>query len=185
MDHLQAGIQLAFAVLPWRRHFSSQTLGRSTIQRLDSTTNAYRGLDPSHHAVGKRLIGMAAVNQNAFHPLQIRFAPVDGCQRAVAVHSVGCNHDDSVGQPGESTAIYRLMPLIFLPASWRFCSALRQGTFDLRRSLKMTAGARVVERTTAEPELCRCLFCSRPRSVQNGTEVLIPRPSLPARLPCA
>ena len=61
--------------------------------------NLNRGLDALHHAVGKRLAGVAAVNQHTFHTLQIYFAPVDGCQRAVAVRYIGRGHGDSVGQP--------------------------------------------------------------------------------------
>lgn len=58
-----------------------------------------RGLDPLHHAVGKRLARIAAVHQYTFDQLQIWLAPVNGSQSAVAVGYVGRGHGDGVGQP--------------------------------------------------------------------------------------
>ena len=57
-----------------------------------------RGLDPLHHAVGKRLARVAAIDQQAFHQLQIRLAAVDGGQSAVAVRHLGRGYGDGVGQ---------------------------------------------------------------------------------------
>ena len=61
-----------------------------------------------HHAVGKRLARVAAVNEHAFHTLQVCFAPVDGYLRAVAVRYIGRGHGDSVRQP---LRIHCAMPL--------------------------------------------------------------------------
>jgi len=60
--------------------------------------NLYGGLDPLHHAVGKGLSGVAAIDQLALDPFQIRLAAVDGPQSAVAVRDICRGHGDGVGQ---------------------------------------------------------------------------------------
>ena len=98
MDRLQAGIQLAFAVLPWpaalfqpcEASFHDPTFGqhrkRMQLIALDDLNGV---LDPLPDAVGKGLAGVAAVDQQALDPLQIRLASVDGPQGAVAVRHHG------------------------------------------------------------------------------------------------
>ena len=58
----------------------------------------YGGLDPLHHAVGKGLASVAAINQQILDPFQIRLAAVDGLQSAVAVRHISCGHGNGVGQ---------------------------------------------------------------------------------------
>jgi hypothetical protein len=68
----------------------------------------YRGLQPIHHAVSKGLASVAAINQQALDPFQIRLAAVDGGQSAVAVRHVGRSHGDGVRQ---ALRVHRNMPL--------------------------------------------------------------------------
>lgn len=107
MDHLQAGIQFAFAVLPQSSALfqpSEGSLDNPTFRQHDkhmqfvSLDDLNRGLQPLHHAVGKGCARVAAINQHTFHRLQIRLAPVNGGQSAVAVRYIGGGHGDGVGQ---------------------------------------------------------------------------------------
>src|SRR5665213_4524139 len=57
-----------------------------------------RGIEPLHHAVGKRLARVAAVDQHALHQLQIRLAPVDGGQSAAAVGHLSRSYSNGMGR---------------------------------------------------------------------------------------
>ena len=56
------------------------------------------GIDPIHHAVGKRLARVAAISEQAVHQPQIRLAPVDSGQSAVAVRHLGRGYGDGMRQ---------------------------------------------------------------------------------------
>jgi len=64
-----------------------------------------RGLDPLHHAVGKRLAGVAAIGQDAFNLRQIRLRAVYGPQCAVPVGDIGVVTAMAWGKPCVSTAM--------------------------------------------------------------------------------
>ena len=57
-----------------------------------------RCLQPLHYAVSKGFTRVTAIDQYALHRLQIRLAPVNGRQSAVAVRYVGGGHGDGVWQ---------------------------------------------------------------------------------------
>jgi len=76
--------------------------------QLVALDHLHRGLDPLHHAVGKGFARVTAVDKHALDRLQIRLAPVDGGQRAVAVGHIGRGHGDGMGQ---SLRVHRDMPL--------------------------------------------------------------------------
>ena len=65
---------------------------------LIALDDLHRCLQPLHHAVGKGFARVAAIDQHAFYRLQIRLAPVNGGQSAVAVRYIGRGHGDGVGQ---------------------------------------------------------------------------------------
>ena len=107
MDHLQACIQFAFAVFPEPAAFFQPREGpfynppfgqhgeRMQFVALDDLN---RGIEPLHHAVGKRLARVAAIGQQALHQFQIRLAPVDGGQSAVAIGHLGRGYGDGMRQ---------------------------------------------------------------------------------------
>ena len=107
MDHLQACIQFAFAVLPEPAAFFQPREGpfhdppygqygkRMQFVALDDLN---RSIEPLHHTVGERLAGVASIGQQALDQFQIRLAPVDGGQSAVAIGHFGSGNGDGVGQ---------------------------------------------------------------------------------------
>ena len=107
MDHLQACIQFSFAVLPQssalfqprKRPFDDPTFGQyDKCMQFVALDDLNRGLDPLHHAVGKGLAGVAAIDQDAFNQLQIRLRTVHGPQCAVTVRHIGRGHGKGVRQ---------------------------------------------------------------------------------------
>ena len=117
MDHLQAGIQFSFAVLPKpsalfqpaEGPFDNPTFGQHDKgMQFIALDDLHGGLDPLHYAVGKGLACVAAIDQHALYRLQIWLAPVDGSQCAVAVRYIGRGHGDGVGQ---ALRVYRDMAL--------------------------------------------------------------------------
>jgi len=108
VDELQAGIEFSFAVLPEpsalfqpsEESFNHPAFGQDdkSVQFI-ALDHLNRGLQPLHHAVGKRLAGVAAIDQNAFHSRQIRFAAVDRMQGPTAIRHFGGGNRNGVGQP--------------------------------------------------------------------------------------
>ena len=107
MDHLQACIQFAFAILPEPAAFFQPREGpfydppfgqHGKRMQFVAFDDLNRGIEPLHHAVGKRLARVAAIGQQALHQFQIRLAPVDGGQSAVAVRHLGRGYGDGMGQ---------------------------------------------------------------------------------------
>ena len=98
MDHLQAGIQLAFAVLPEAAALIQPSEGAfdnppfrkhgKDVQFI-SFDDLNGGLNSLHHAVGKGLASVATVDQHALDQLQIWLASINGPQSAVAVRYIG------------------------------------------------------------------------------------------------
>ena len=76
------------------------------------------------YAVSEGLAGIAAIDQQTFNSLQIRPTAVDSLQSAAAIGHLGRGTAIAWGNPCVSTAMWRLMPETFLPASQPFCSAL-------------------------------------------------------------
>ena len=107
MDHLQASVELAFAVFP-----ESSALFQPSEGPLDDPSLGHdsEGMEVSAFGdlhgcielvldrVGERVAGIAAIDQHADHLLKVVRAAVEGGQSAVAVGHLGCCNGDRMGQ---------------------------------------------------------------------------------------
>lgn len=126
MDHLQACIQFAFAVFPEPAAFFQPCEGpfynpsfgqHGEGMQLVALDDLNRGIEPLHHAIGKRLARVTAIGQQAVHQLQIRLAPVDGGQSAAAIRHLGRGYGDGMRQSLRVNGDVTLDAGDFLPAS--------------------------------------------------------------------
>ncbi len=157
MNHLQAGIELAFAVFPEAAALIQPAQGafdnpsfrkHGKGVQLISLDDFNGGLDPFHHAVGKRLARVAAVYQHALDQLQIWLASIDGPQSAVAVGHIGRGYGRSVGKP---LRVHRDMPLDAGDLLARVVTLLagRVGVFHALRVSNDEAGLRLASKFCA------------------------------------
>ena len=109
MDELQAGVELAFAVLPQpsvllqprKAAFDDPAFGHDLESvQFAALGDLHRHLlaEDRSHTVGERLSGIAAVTQQAFHASQVRLATIQGLECAFAVRHVRRRHRRSMRQ---------------------------------------------------------------------------------------
>ena len=108
MDHLQAGVELAFAVLPESSALSEPRQGPfddpsfghdGEAVEIASFGDLHGCAELLLHGFGKRLARVSAVRQHAADVLPIVGAAVDCGQGPVAVGHVGRGDGDGMGQP--------------------------------------------------------------------------------------
>ena len=133
MNKLQAGIEFPFAVLPQAPTFLQPSKGSfhhpsfgqhhkgMQFIALDHLNGGFQAL---LYTIGERLPGVAAIDQHAFNSLQIRRQRSITCKAPLRSVTSAVVTATAWGKPCVSTAICRLMPETFLPASYPFCSAL-------------------------------------------------------------
>jgi len=107
VNELQAGIEFPFTVLPEPSALFQPTEGAfddpafgqhyKGVQfiALDDLNGGFQTL---FYAIGEGLTSVAAIDQNAFHSRQIRFAAVDRLQGSAAIGHFGSGNRDGMGQ---------------------------------------------------------------------------------------
>jgi len=133
VNELQAGVEFPFTVLPQpsalflpcEGAFDDPAFGQYRkgvpFITLDDLNSGFQAL---HYGIGKGLPGIAAIDQHAFHSLQIRLAAGHSLQSPLRSVTSAVVIAMAWGSPCVSTLMCRLMPDTFLPASYPLCSAL-------------------------------------------------------------
>lgn len=108
MDYLQAGVELAFAVLPESSAFFQPCEGSFDDPslrhdgegvQLASFCDLNACPEPFAYRFGERSARVAAVGQNAGDRVQRAGATIESGQRAVAVRHLSCRDGDGMRQP--------------------------------------------------------------------------------------
>ncbi len=107
MDHLEAGVELSFAVFPESSAFFQPSEGafddpslRHDLEGVQfiALGDLYGGLELFLNRVGERLAAVAAIHEHAGDFLEAVGAAVEGRQSAVAVGHVGGRDGDRMRQ---------------------------------------------------------------------------------------
>ena len=107
MDHLQAGVERSFAVFPESSAFFQPCEGPLDDPSLghDGEGMQFVALGDLHGGaefvldrLGKRLAGVAAIDQHAADLLEVVRAAVERCQSTLAVGHIGCRYGYGVRQ---------------------------------------------------------------------------------------
>ena len=117
MNELQAGIELALAVLPESSAFlqpGERTFDHPSLRddgkrvQIIAFGDLHSGTDGTLDRFGKRLTDIAAIGQDTLHPVQICVASIHRLQSALAIGNVRRGHRNGVRQPLRA---HRNMPL--------------------------------------------------------------------------